>query len=101
MPTPISVSTQIVPPCSSNNALADIETETPSPGENAGARFGTRESDLDTPAAIARLARRTSGGTDRVFVLDQPSDRILANDRRSLVRLPRPRAGSSALVPNQ
>src|SRR5258708_15808295 len=40
-----------------------------SPGGNTGARFGTRESDLDTPPPLAPLAPRTSGGTDQVFVL--------------------------------
>jgi len=55
-----------------------------SPGENAGARFGTHARDLDTgPASRCPLhawARRTSGGAGRVFVLDQPSARILSND---------------------
>jgi hypothetical protein len=39
---------------------------------------------ISTPlAAIARLARRTSGVGDRVFVLDQPSDRILSKRQSS------------------
>src|SRR5713101_8565816 len=62
-----------------------------SPSENAGARFGTRKRALDTgpasrcPLRLHALGTSSIGGTDRVFVFDQPSDRILSNDRHRLL----------------